>query len=82
MPLVPKGHCVRSNAGLWFENYPEFAATLDWLLTHPAERQAMGKNGVAYVKENYQWDKIVARIQGLIEGTSVPGTDSAGKRAR
>ena len=65
--LVLKDHCVRSNAGLWFESYPEFAATLDWLLTHPAERQVMGKNGVAYVKENYQWDKIVARIQGLIE---------------
>lgn len=79
--LVLKGHCVRSNAGLWFESYPEFAAALDWLLTHPAERQVMGKNGVAYVKENYQWDKIVARIQGLIEGKPASGAAGAEKKA-
>lgn len=79
--LVLKGHCVRSNAGLWFENYPEFAATLDWLLTHPAEYAVMGENGKRYVAENYQWDKIVARIQGLIEGKPTSGTAGAEKSA-
>ena len=64
---VLKGHCVRSNAGLYFENYPEFAATLNYLLTHEVEYEAMRKNGIKYVEENYQWDVIIERIGGFIE---------------
>lgn len=64
---VLKGHCLRSNAGLWFENYPEFAATLNWLLAHDAEYEVMRENGKRYVAENYQWETIVDRIRGLIE---------------
>lgn len=67
---VLKGHCLRSNAGLYFENYEEFAATLDYLLTHPAEYEAMRENGKRYVRENYQWDVIVERICRLIEQVS------------
>lgn len=64
---VLKDHCLRSNAGLYFENYEEFAATLNYLLTHPAEYEAMRENGKKYVEENYQWDVIIKRIHGLIE---------------
>lgn len=64
---VLKGHCVRSNAGLYFKNYPEFAGCLNFLLSHEAEYAVMCENGKKYVEENYQWDKIVQRIRGLIE---------------
>lgn len=64
---VLKGHCIRSNAGLYFENYPEFAATLNYLLSHDAEYAVMCENGKKYVEENYQWDVIVKRICGLID---------------
>ncbi len=63
---VLKGHCLRSNAGLFFDNYVEFAATLRYLLDHPAEYAAMCENGKEYVAQNYQWDKIVARVAGLL----------------
>lgn len=63
---VLKGHCVRSNAGLYFENYREFAGTLNYLLTHEWEYRVMSENGKRYVEENYQWDIIVDRIRGLI----------------
>lgn len=65
---VLKGHCVRSNAGLYFENYFEFAEELNYLLSHDREYAVMCENGKKYVQENYQWDAIIERICGLIEG--------------
>ena len=64
---VLKGHCLKSNAGLWFSNYTEFERTLTWLLTHPTEYAQMQKNGRAYVLEHYQWPDIVRKISALIE---------------
>lgn len=63
---VLKGHCLRSNAGLYFENYPEFVATLDYLLTHREEYEIMRENGKRYVEEHYQWDVITESICRLI----------------
>lgn len=67
---VLKGHCIRSNAGLYFENYLEFAGTLEYILTHKDEYLSMCENGVAYVSENYQWDKIINRISHLINSVT------------
>lgn len=64
---VLKGHCIRSNAGLYFTNYPEFAGCLNYLLTHENEYGVMCENGKKYVAENYQWDGIVKRICELID---------------
>lgn len=64
---VLKDHCLRSNAGLYFETYEEFAGALDYLLTHDAQYEAMRENGKKYVRENYQWDVIMEKIYGLIE---------------
>lgn len=63
---VLKGHCVRSNAGLYFGNYPEFRECVRWLLSHPAEYEKMRENGREYVKENYSWETILKRYEGLI----------------
>ena len=65
---VLKGHCIRSNAGLYFDNYPEFAGCLNYLLSHEEVYEAMRLNGKKYVAENYQWDVIVNRIKQLISG--------------
>lgn len=67
---VLKGHCLRSNAGLYFADYPEFKATLNYLLTHEAQYEGMRENGRQYVEENYRWNVIVDRYAGLIEGIS------------
>ena len=64
---VLKGHCLKSNAGLYFVNYTQFERTLTWLLTHPGEYEQMRENGRDYVKKNYQWPLITDRIVGLIE---------------
>lgn len=66
---VLKGHCVRSNAGLYFTSYTEFVGTLNYLLTHPTQYEAMSENAVKYVEENYRWERIVETICQLIEGS-------------
>lgn len=73
---VLKGHCIRSNAGLYFENYPEFAATLNYLLSHDAEYAVMCENGKKYVEENYRWNIIVKRICGLIDQKQHPNANA------
>lgn len=65
--MVLKGHCHKSNAGLYFENYFEFEGALKYMLTHEDECAAMGVNGKKYVDENYRWDIIVGRIKELVE---------------
>lgn len=72
---VLKGHCVRSNAGLYFADYPEFAATLNYLLTHEQEYQIMCENGKKYVNEHYQWDVIVRKFCRLIEAVAQNAND-------
>jgi glycosyltransferase involved in cell wall biosynthesis len=67
---VTKYHCKRSNGGLYFANYDEFALCLDLLLDHPRLAARMGKNGQAYVLENFRWDIIVDKYRRLLEGAS------------
>ena len=64
---VLKGHCIRSNAGLYFMNYYEFDRALTWLLTHPEAYEAMRENGKRYVREQYRWEGITERLRRLIE---------------
>lgn len=64
---VLKGHCIHSNAGLYFESYEEYAGALDYLLTHPLEYEQMRINGQKYVDENYRWDVIVNKYHQIIE---------------
>ena len=66
--MVLRGHCRRSNAGLYFENYFEFEGALSYILTHEKEYAIMSENGKRYVSENYRWDVIVERTCSLIEG--------------
>lgn len=68
--MVLKGHCHRSNAGLYFENYFEFEGALKYLLNHEKECLEMGENGKKYVDQHYQWDVIIQKINDLIDGFS------------
>ena len=64
-PVIVNGKCEvtrsfasKSNAGLWFTNYPEFEGTVDYILEHETEANIMGTNGRQFVKENFAWDVI------------------------
>lgn len=64
---VLKGHCLRSNGGLFYENYFEFCATLNYLLDHDTIRLGMGQNGRQYVERNFQWTVIEDKFRCAIE---------------
>lgn len=55
---VLKGHCIRSNGGLFYSDRKSFFATLNFILDHPIESIEMGKNGKKYVEQNFN-PKIV-----------------------
>lgn len=58
-------HCLRSNAGLYYADRWEFAESLKLLLKDDALRASMGKNGKAYVNQNYRWSIILNKYERL-----------------
>jgi glycosyltransferase involved in cell wall biosynthesis len=55
---VLKGQCIRSNGGLWFSDYLEFAGGLETLIKNPNLRKRLGENGKRFVDGNYCWEMI------------------------
>lgn len=64
---VTREHCLRSNGGLYFTSYPEFAATLNYLLDNRETAAQLGRQGRAYVQANYRWDIIIPRYLALFD---------------
>ena len=62
---VLKGQCLRSNAGLFYEDYAEFREALALLLGSADLRRALGANGRSYFAANYSWDRIVEKYLAL-----------------
>lgn len=65
---VLKGHCRKSNGGLWYEDYYSFKLAFDFLVGKKALRKEMGINGKRYVDLNYNKQKL---DQKLIETFSI-----------
>ena len=59
---VLKGHCLKSNGGLYYEDYCEFEGILRWMASNGELCQQMGENARAYIDKFYQWDVIVENI--------------------
>lgn len=63
---VTREFCQLSNGGLHFRTYEEFAACLHWFAEHPAQARQMGQAGGAYVRANFTWDSILARLLAFL----------------
>ena len=63
---VTSEHCRISNGGLYFTNYQELAACLEYLLSHSEEAAQMGKAGKNYVIENFTWNKITEKYKEFL----------------
>lgn len=63
---VLKGQCIRSNAGLYYTDFFEFEAALNYILSNKEAYEQMCENGYKFVKENYNWNKVVENINCLI----------------
>lgn len=66
---VLKGHILRSNGGLYYDNEEEFVATLNYLLDNPSIAKAMGENGYQYVETNYRWPIIINHLLSFLKET-------------
>jgi len=64
---VLKGQCLRSNAGLFYENYDEFREALSLLLASEKLRESLGQKGKAYFDQNYTWNVIEKKYLSIIE---------------
>ncbi|UML85029.1 glycosyltransferase family 4 protein [Leptospira interrogans] len=66
---VLKGHCLRSNGGLFYSDRKSFFAALNFILDHPIESIEMGKNGKKYVEQNFNPKIVKDKLLRLIEKT-------------
>jgi len=64
---VLKGQCLRSNAGLFYENYAEFAETLRAIETNRWLASSLGRNGRQFFKEHYDWPVVVRKYLDMFE---------------
>jgi glycosyltransferase involved in cell wall biosynthesis len=60
------GQCLRSNGGLFYHGYAEFAEGLRLLLSEPGLGEALGRQGQDYVLREYAWETIEARMEGIL----------------
>jgi glycosyltransferase involved in cell wall biosynthesis len=59
-------HCLRSNAGLFYADRDEFVECLKLLAADDRLRAQMGRNGRAYVRDNYRWDLIMGKYERMM----------------
>jgi len=67
---VLQGQCLRSNAGLFYENFREFAETLRAIDSSPSLQAALGRNGRAFFERNYSWPVIEKKYVDMLEQLS------------
>ncbi len=66
---VLKGHCIRSGGGVYYCGYEDFEQKMDEISGYEDERyQRMCRKAEEYVERNYQWDGVVEKLCGMIEG--------------
>jgi hypothetical protein len=63
---VLQGQCLRSNAGLFYENCEEFLDTLALLQSNRRLAAAMGRNGREYFQRHYTWPVIVRKYMDML----------------
>ena len=64
---VLAGQVTRANGGLYYMFPAEFDEGADYLLTRPAERAALGRQGLAYVDREYRWPTVLSRVERLLQ---------------
>lgn len=64
---VLDGQVRRANGGLSYRSPGEFQEALFYLLTHRAERDAFGRQGLEYVEREYRWPIVLQRVERLFE---------------
>ena len=64
---VLKGQCIRSNAGLYYENYEEFVEALYSLESNGPLHARLGRNGREFFTHNYAWPVIERKYLDMFD---------------
>ena len=64
---VTRHHATLSNGGLYFNDAAELSAEVDYLKGHPDEAREIGRQGRAYVRENYGWPAVAERFERALD---------------
>ncbi len=67
---VLQGQCLRSNAGLFYGNFQEFAETLGAIDTSPSLQAALGRNGRTFFERHYSWPVIEKKYVDMLQQLS------------
>src|SRR6187401_2965537 len=67
---VLKGQCIRSNAGLYYENYEEFVEALYSLESNGPLHARLGRNGRDFFARNYAWPVIERKYLEMFDRLS------------
>jgi glycosyltransferase involved in cell wall biosynthesis len=63
---VLAGQVRRADGGLYYRSSSEFEETLRFLLEDAAARDALGRQGRAYVEREYRWPVVLSRVEQLL----------------
>ena len=63
---VTVGHVRRSQGGLAFATYGEFAEAVRLLVDEPEQANQLGENGRSYTLQNYTWAHIIHRLENIL----------------
>lgn len=74
---VLKGQSIRSNAGLYYDSYAEFAEALYAIVSSHSLRHALGENGRAYFKRHYTWPVIERKYIDTLDRIAREGRSHA-----
>jgi len=66
---VLMGQCLRSNGGLFYHGYAEFAEGLSLLLEKPRLAASLGRQGREWVDTECAWETVEGRVEELLERT-------------
>jgi glycosyltransferase involved in cell wall biosynthesis len=79
---VLKGQCLRSGAGLYYDDPAEFGEALHWLASIPTLAASLGAAGRAYFQRHYRWPVIEQKYLDLFAWLAAEPAEQARLRTR
>ena len=85
LPVLVNGRCevlhgqaLRSNAGLYYASYEEFAETMRLLESNRRLRTGLGANGRRYFRQHYAWPVIEQKYLEMLQQLQRDGDPAVG----
>ncbi len=65
---VLKDHCLKSNGGLWYDDFEDFAECVKFFEENREKAVLMGQNGYDYFKKNYDFKVLIRKFLDFVYG--------------